>query len=267
MRMSLLKGLRFTRGDSLLHRLDPRVKFLFTLIFFASSILFLELIPLIVLFTIQVPIVLVAKIGKEWLKTLKGGMMLAIIIFSSNILSFYFFQGNQLLWSMVEYSLALTLRFLVLITSFSLFFLTTSPDKLSLALEKARIPHEFNFAFITAIRFVPVLADEAQTIMDAQRSRGLELDKGNFITRVRNYIPVLLPLIISSIRRSLELAEAMESRAFGATEKRTNLYELKFSQRDYVTMMLISISISVIIYVKLYVSPFPQLLREGLVFV
>ena len=101
-----------------------------------------------------------------------------------------------------------------------------------MALEKARIPYEFNFAFITAIRFVPVLADEAQTIMDAQRSRGLELDKGNFLKRIRNYIPILLPLIINSIRRSLELAEAMESRAFGATEHRTNLYELSLTRTD-----------------------------------
>jgi energy-coupling factor transport system permease protein len=264
--MSLLEGLRFTRGDSILHRLDPRIKFLITINFFIASILFLDLLPLLLLFIIQIPIVYVAKIGREWLKTLKGGSVLAIIIFCSNIISFYFFQGSQLSWSMIEYSLSLTTRFLVLITSFSLFFLTTSPDKLSLALEKAKIPYEFNFAFITAIRFVPVLADEAQTIMDAQRSRGLELDKGNFITRIKNYIPILLPLIISSIRRSLELAEAMESRAFGSTEFRTNLYELKFEKNDYLGLVLTLIVITLIIYIKLYITPFPKLLGDGLIF-
>jgi energy-coupling factor transport system permease protein len=228
--------------------------------------MFLELIPLLVLFIIQLPIVLLAEISREWLKTLKGGAILAIIIFTSNMISFYFFQGSQLTWNMLEYSLALTIRFLVLITSFSLFFLTTSPDKLSLALEKAKIPYEFNFAFITAIRFVPVLADEAQTIIDAQRSRGLELDKGNLVTRIKNYIPILLPLIISSIRRSLELAEAMESRAFGSTEFRSNLYELNFNQHDYLTLIIVLLGIIMVIYLKLYVSPFPSLLGDGFIF-
>ena len=156
------------------------------------------------------------------------------------MISFYYFQGSDFTWDLVEYSVSLTLRFIVLVTSFSLFFITTSPDKLSLALEKTRVPYEFNFAFTTAIRFVPVLADEAQTIMDAQRSRGLELDKGNFMTRIKNYIPILLPLIINSIRRSLELAEAMESRAFGASEDRTNLYELKMDKIDFLLLDTLS---------------------------
>jgi energy-coupling factor transport system permease protein len=168
--------------------------------------------------------------------------------------------------AIVEYSLTLTLRFLALITSFSLFFLTTSPDKLSLALEKARVPYEFNFAFITAIRFVPVLAEEAQTIMDAQRSRGLELDKGGFLSRVRKYIPILLPLIVNSIRRSLELAEAMESRAFGATKNRTNLYELKMAKSDYI-VLFISIGVLIIaVYAHFFLPPFPKVMN-GILFV
>ncbi len=146
------------------------------------------------------------------------------------------------------------------------FFITTSPDKLSLSLEKARIPYEFNFAFITAIRFVPVLADEAQTIMDAQRSRGLELDKGNFVTRIKNYIPILLPLIINSIRRSLELAEAMESRAFGATEDRTNLYSLSLNRTDVVFLVVALGLLAIAIYYRLIALPLPSLLGNGLVF-
>jgi len=200
--LSLLEGLRFTRGDSKLHKLDPRPKFLFTLVIFSMAVLYMDLIPLLVIFTVQLPLVVIGKITKEWLKSLRGGLFLAVIIFASNVLSYYFFQGRSLTTTNIETALALTVRFLVLITSFSVFFLTTSPDRLSLALEKARVPYEFNFAFITAIRFVPVLADEAQSIMDAQRSRGLELDKGNFLTRIRNYIPILLPLIINSIRKS-----------------------------------------------------------------
>jgi len=263
--MSLLESLRFTRGDTAIHNLDPRVKFLLTMTFFSASVMFLELVPLIIVFIVQVPLVAAAKVTREWLKSLKGASFIAAIIFVSNMASFYYFRGGVLTYGILEYSLALTLRFIVLVTSFSIFFLTTSPDKLSLALEKARIPFEFNFAFITAIRFVPVLAEEAQTIIDAQRSRGLELDRGSFITRVRNYIPILLPLIINSIRRSLELAEAMESRAFGATEKRTNLYELRMTGFDYWTLAAAMLSIILLILLKLYFPVFPKLLGEGVI--
>ena len=258
--MSLLEGLRFSRGDSPIHNLDPRVKFLMTLALFVSAVIFTQLIPLMAIFIMQIPLVIIAKIEREWAKSLKGGLFLATIIFVTNILSFYFFRGGTLTTENVEYALSLTVRFLVLITSFSIFFLTTSPDKLSLALEKARVPFEFNFAFITAIRFVPVLADEAQSIMDAQRSRGLELDKGNFLARIQKYIPILLPLIINSIRRSLELAEAMESRAFGASSTRTNLYELKMDRKDFTVMALSLIALVLAIYVRFYLPPFGPLL-------
>ncbi len=257
--MSLLEGLRFSRGDSPIHRLDPRVKFLMTIAFFLTAVLFTQLLPLLIIFVLQIPLVVIAKIGREWVKSLKGGLFLATIIFATNLISIYFFRGGTLTTGNVEYALSLTVRFLALITSFSIFFLTTSPDKLSLALEKARIPFEFNFAFITAIRFVPVLADEAQSIMDAQRSRGLELDKGNFLKRVRNYIPVLLPLIINSIRRSLELAEAMESRAFGASSDRTNLFELRMDRNDFVILALSLIAMALAIYVRFYYPPFRPL--------
>ena len=258
--MSLLEGLRFSRGDSPLHKLDPRVKFLLTMVIFACSILFFDLIPLVIIFVGQIPLIVYGKVWREWLKTLKGGIFLAAIILASNLASFYFFGGGRLSVENVEYSLALTMRFLALVTSFSIFFLTTSPDRLSLALEKAKVPYEFNFAFITAICFVPVLAEEAQTIMDSQRSRGLELDKGGFLSRVQKYIPVLLPLIINSIRRSLELAEAMESRAFGATKDRTNLYELKMSRRDYIALIATLAALGLAVYTRFLLPPFPRIL-------
>jgi energy-coupling factor transport system permease protein len=131
--------------------------------------------------------------------------------------------------------------------------LTTSPDHLGLALEQTRVPYEFVFAFTTAVRFVPVLAEEAQTIMDAQKARGLELERGNFLKRIRNYIPILIPLIIGAIRRSLELAEAMESRAWGATKKRTNLYVLKMQRGDLVLIAITFGILVIAIYARLFV--------------
>lgn len=256
--MSMFDGFRFRRASSPIHELDPRVKFLYVSVIFAVAVLFNQMLPLLVLFIAQIPFVIVARVQREWIRSMKGSAIFSIIIFSTNLLSLYFYGSYESLEWLVERSLAMTLRFIVLIESFSIFFLTTSPDHLGLALEQSGIPYEFCFAFTTAIRFVPVLAEEAQTIMAAQKSRGLELEKGNFIGRIKNYIPILIPLIVSAIRRSLELAEAMESRAWGAIKKRTNLYVLKMKQGDYLLIAISTAILAIAIYVWLYV-PIPYL--------
>jgi energy-coupling factor transport system permease protein len=238
--------------------LDPRIKFVFVIAIFAVAIMFSELPILIILFFAQIPIVLVARVQKEWVRSMRGAAFLAAIIFVTNFGFSYIYSGYKFTPWLLEYSIALTLRFVVLVESFSVFFLTTSPDHLGLALEQSHVPYEFCFAFTTAVRFVPVLAEEAQTIMDAQKARGLELEKGNFLKRIRNYIPILIPLIVSAIRRSLELAEAMESRAWGAIKKRTNLYELKVKKGDFALMTLTVAILIVAVYVRLYV-PIPSL--------
>jgi energy-coupling factor transport system permease protein len=147
----------------------------------------------------------------------------------------------------------MSFRFLTLVASFSWFFLTTSPDDLGLALERSRVPYELCFAFTTAVRFVPVLADEAQTIIDAQRSRGLELDRGDVLKRIRNYIPILIPLIVNAIRRSLELAEAMESRAFGSEAERTSLHVLEMQTFDYVFIILAVVLLFAALYTRFFI--------------
>ena len=251
--MSVFDGLKFRRVYSPVHNLDPRIKFLYVIVVFVAAILFGEILPLIALFLLQIPFVLLARVQKQWLRSLRGAAFLASFIFAVNIATKFFTAGYMLTEADFEFSAAMTLRFVVLVESFSVFFLTTSPDHLGLALEQTRIPYEFSFAFTTAVRFVPVLAEEAQTIMDAQKARGLELEKGNFLKRIRNYVPVLIPLIVSAIRRSLELAEAMESRAWGATKKRTNLYALKLGRGDF-ALLAITVCIFVLsVYIRLYV--------------
>ncbi|MEM2972333.1 MAG: energy-coupling factor transporter transmembrane component T [Candidatus Bathyarchaeia archaeon] len=254
--MSVFNGLKFRRVYSPIHNLDPRIKFLYVCAIFAIAIIFGELLPLMVLFFMQIPFVVLAGVKREWIRSIRGAAFLATIIFLTNFVFAYL--GGRSPAESLENAFALTLRFIVLVESFSIFFLTTSPDHLGLALEQTRIPYEFCFAFTTAVRFVPVLAEEAQTIMDAQKARGLELERGNFLKRIKNYIPILIPLIVSAIRRSLELAEAMESRAWGATKKRTNLYVLKMHKNDFIlTTITIGILITAI-YIRLYI-PIPSL--------
>ena len=252
--MSVFDGLKFRKVYSPIHNLDPRVKFIYVISVFVAAILFGEILPLLALFLLQIPFVLLAGVQREWLRSLRGALFLATFIFFTNILFRWLAAGYTFLPTDIEFSLAMTLRFVVLVESFSVFFLTTSPDLLGLALEQSRVPYEFSFAFTTAVRFVPVLAEEAQTIMDAQKARGLELEKGGFMKRIRNYVPVLIPLIVSAIRRSLELAEAMESRAWGAVKKRTNLYGLTLHRGDAV-LLAITVGVLVLaVYVRWFVQ-------------
>jgi energy-coupling factor transport system permease protein len=267
--MSVFEGFRFRKVTSLIHNLDPRIKFFFVLILFVMAILFPELLALTILFFIPLPFVFLAQVNRQWLRSLRGAAFLAIFIFGTNFIFGYFYPTSfpqitppvdtQLEYAvLLERSAAMTLRFVVLIASFSVFFLTTSPDRLGLALQQSHIPYEFCFAFTTAVRFVPVLADEAQTIMDAQKARGLELESGNIFKRVKNYIPILIPLIVNAIRRSLELAESMESRAWGANPKRTNLYELKLNRADYILSMISILMLILAVIFRLYI-PIPSL--------
>ena len=252
--MSVFDGLKFRKVSSPIHNLDPRIKFVYVIAIFVVAILFTQIIPLLALFLMQLPFVFLARVEKQWVRSLRGAAFLAAFIFFINIGTTFFTQGYTLTPAAVESAAAMTLRFIVLVESFSVFFLTTSPDHLGLALEQSRVPYEFAFAFTTAVRFVPVLAEEAQTIMDAQKARGLELEKGGLMKRIRNYIPVLIPLIVSAIRRSLELAEAMESRAWGASKKRTNLYLLKLHKGDY-TLLVITIAIlAIAVYMHFFIA-------------
>jgi energy-coupling factor transport system permease protein len=256
--MSVFDGLKFRKVISPIHNLDPRMKFVYVIAIFVAAIVFFQIIPLLFLFVMQIPFVLLARVQKQWLRSLRGAAFLAVVIFVVNIATTFFTKGYTLPPAEIERAVSMTLRFVVLVESFSVFFLTTSPDHLGLALENSRVPYEFAFAFTTAVRFVPVLAEEAQTIMDAQKARGLELEKGGLFKRIRNYIPVLIPLIVSAIRRSLELAEAMESRAWGATKKRSNLYALKLHRGDYSLLAIIVGILAVTVYIYFFV-PIPTI--------
>ena len=209
------------------------------------------------LLLVQLPLLLLGKVARRWALSLRAGVFLSALIFVVNL-----FTGS--LFS----AIALTLRFLVLLTAFSLFFMTTSPDDLGLALDKVAVvrwlskrwlgyPNALSFTFTTAVRLVPTMAVDAQTVVDAQRSRGLELDKGNLLRRVRNYVPILIPLLLIAIRRSLELAEALESRGFPGKEGRTSLFQLRLRRADYaiIAPSLVAIVLSFTVFLLRYRVP------------
>ncbi|MDF1541163.1 MAG: energy-coupling factor transporter transmembrane component T, partial [Candidatus Thorarchaeota archaeon] len=164
-----------------------------------------------------------------------------------------------------SYSIGLSLRLVALMASFSLFFLTVHPDELSQALIQMRVKFEFAFAMSMAMRYVPTLGQEAYAIMDAQRARGIELDKGNILKRIRNIVPIIVPLIIVSIRRALSIAESMESRGFGASEKRTYMETLAFRKRDWGVVFLSLLILGILVYIRVFL-PLPQWMEWSLLF-
>jgi energy-coupling factor transport system permease protein len=244
MSLRIVEGFKFTRMNSPIHRLDPRSKFILTTGFFAVSLLYTNVYALLVVFLVQIPLIVMSKTVSRWLRSMRGGLLLG----------FFIFVMNTIFGTPIASALGFTTRFFAIMSAFSFFFMTTSADDLGLALEQIHVPYSISFTFTTAVRLVPTMAIDAQTVVDAQRSRGLELDKGSLLKRIRNYIPILIPLIISAIRRSVELAEALESRAFGATEKRTAIVTLKMKAADYVVILATALGFALALYVNLYVK-------------
>ncbi len=256
--MSFLEVFQYTRQDSIIHRLDPRAKLLLSICLAAVSLMFTDIIPMILLILFLIPLIAAAKSLRRWAKSMKGllPLLLFIIIF------------NTLLSAAAHpfsHSLGLSLRLVALMSSFSLFFLTVHPDELSQALIQMRVRFEFAFAMSMAMRYVPTLGQEAYAIMDAQRARGVELDKGNILTRIRNIVPIIVPLIIVSIRRALSVAESMESRGFGASEKRTYMETLSFRKRDWALVISSLIVLSLLVYFRFF-TPIPEWLLWGVPF-
>ena len=145
-------------------------------------------------------------------------------------------------------------RLYAVISSTSLLFLTTTPDELEQVMKWFRLPTDFVMVFVIAVRFVPVLLLDALLIMDAQRSRGLEFDKGNIVRRLRNMVPVLVPLIAVALNRSLDLAEAMDSRAYGATKVPSSLYQLSLTKADYLMILVSAVGFILGVYFALFVK-------------
>lgn len=221
-------GFTFRRVSSPIHRLDPRSKLALVAAFSVAAMLFTRFVQMLVLFAFLVPLLLVAKVHRLWLRSARWLILFAAFIFAVNVLV----SGS------LDLALAFALRFVTLTTAFSLFFLTTLPDELGLMLEKMRVPYDISFAFVSAVRFVPVMAVETAQILDSHRARGFELAKGGPLTRIKRYVPVIVTIIVNAIKRSNELAECLESRAFGAKAKRVNLYDLRMRPRDYLCLLL-----------------------------
>ncbi|TFF85454.1 MAG: energy-coupling factor transporter transmembrane protein EcfT [Promethearchaeota archaeon] len=223
MSFEFLNAFKFFKKETFLHNLDPRSKLLLALVYTVNSLLFSNIIPLLILLLSLIPIILSGKILYQWLRSIRGLSFLFILIIILNTL-----------FIDLTYAIAMILRIITMISAFSIFFLTVDPNELTLSLISMKVPYEFAFSFSLAFRFVPTISIEAQNIIDAQQSRGYEMQKKGLLTQIKNLFPLLIPLIICSIRRAFNVAEALESRGFGSKKERTYYYKIKFSYKDWI---------------------------------
>jgi energy-coupling factor transport system permease protein len=246
----IASGFLFVRGNSIIHRMDPRTRLFLAITLFVISIIAGSITELVALIAVTYGITFVARIAKRFSRTMAYALIFAGITFVLNYFAFPHFPNP------LHYAIVVSVRLFAVIASISIFFLSTTPDELEQVMKWFRFPSDFVMVFVIAVRFVPVLLLDAMQIMDAQRSRGLEFEKGNILRRLRNTIPILVPLIAVAVNRSLDLAEAMDSRAYGALPKPTSLYNLKMRAPDFLALASILIASTIGIYSAFFVTLF-----------
>ena len=240
---------QYYESRSVIHKTDPRIKIillilLIVFIFLAKNGFALGFAALSVFL-----IMLISKIPlKLYFKNMKA--ILPVLIFTAVLNLFYGESGRVLLsfWKLqittdgVSRAIFMASRIILLIFISSALTYTTTPNDLTDAIERLLSPlrfiglknavHTLAMMMTIALRFIPTLIEEAEKIMNAQKARGADLENGKLTERVKALIPILIPLLISSVRRAYELAEAMECRCYNGGEGRTRMKQMHMAGRD-----------------------------------
>lgn len=241
---------QYYESRSVIHKTDPRIKIillilLIVFIFLAKNGFALGFAVISVL-----AVMLITKIPiKLYFKNMKA--ILPVLIFTAVLNLFYGESGKVLLsfWKLqittdgVSRAIFMATRIILLIFISSALTYTTTPNDLTDAIERLLGPlkyvglknavHTLAMMMTIALRFIPTLIEEAEKIMNAQKARGADLENGKLTERVKALIPILIPLLISSVRRAYELAEAMECRCYNGGEGRTRMKQMHLKGRDF----------------------------------
>ncbi len=251
-------------GNSILHRLDPRTKVV--LLFFYLVLIFVcrSAASYAMLTALTVVLMLLSKVPMgTMLRSLKPLWWIILFTFVIHLFST---PGEELAkvwifsltWEGIVEGFFISLRLVLLILLSSLLTFTTSPIKLTDAMEDLLSPfkrfgvpaHELAMMMTIALRFVPTLIQETDRIMKAQQSRGADFQNGSIAKRLKAFVPVLVPLFLSAFRRADDLAMAMEARCYRGGEGRTQMKALKVTSIDYVAWGFTVLLIAAVIIVR-----------------
>jgi len=148
------------------------------------------------------------------------------------------------------YGLTLVLRIFVMVLASSIITFSTSIEDILQFLKKVKMPHQMAFVIATGIRFIPTMQAKSEMIREAQMARGAEFDKGGIVKKIKSYIPVLIPMIVDSLRMSDNLAIAMLNRGFGSMKTTTNLTEIEMKSIDYIISVITLTILAIVLYAK-----------------
>ena len=233
-------------ADSVIHKLDPRVKLAGTLVFIISLFTFQSVAAYIAATIALAGVIRISKVPLKFMfRGLKSIIMLLMITVVFNL---FLIQGTPVLKlgfltvtkEGIRTAVFMAIRLIYLIIGSSVMTLTTTPNNLTDGLEmalsplrKIRVPvHEIAMMMSIALRFIPILLEETDKIMKAQTARGADFDSGGLIQKAKNMVPLLVPLFISAFRRANDLAMAMEARGYHGGEGRTKMRPLVYQRRD-----------------------------------
>ena len=251
---------------SVLHRLDPRVKFLWTIVYIVSLFVVRGVTGYVIAVGTLLILFGISKIPLHFLlKSMKPVWFILIITAIFNLL---LTQGTVVvqfgIFHITEEGIRLTVKMAVrlvfLVIGASLMTLTTTPTSLTDAMEKLfsflsvfRVPvHEIAMMMSIALRFIPILMEETDKIKKAQIARGADFESGNFIQRIKAMIPLLVPLFVSAFRRANDLAMAMEARCYHGGEARTRMKPLRYARRDIIAYSFMAVYLVVCILSRVF---------------
>lgn len=250
-------------ADSVLHRLDPRVKLFGTLVYVISLFLFQSFAGYIVATVFLVSMISLSHVPVKFM--FRGLKAILVLLIFTAVLNVFMTPGRVLVsfWKItitiegLRFAAFMILRLIYLITGSSIMTLTTTPSSLTDGLEKGlrwmkilKVPvHEIAMMMSIALTFIPVLLEETDKIMKAQQARGADFESGNIIRRIRALVPILVPLFVSAFRRANDLALAMESRCYRGGEGRTKLNPLRYAKRDVIAYLVLFVYLALIISV------------------
>ena len=229
-------------AESVIHRLDPRVKLVGTLTFIISLFLHRSFLMYLVAAVFLTIVIKASKVPFRFM--IKGLKAIMVLLLITVVFNMFLTPGTPLIriWKLtltvegVKQAAFMAIRLAFLIVGSSVMTLTTTPNHLTDGMEplnKLHVPvHEVSMIMSIALRFIPILLEETDKIMKAQEARGADFDSGNLIQKAKSLVPLLVPLFISAFRRANDLAMAMEARGYRGGEGRTKMKPLIYQKRD-----------------------------------
>ncbi|MFI3236771.1 MAG: energy-coupling factor transporter transmembrane component T [Lachnospiraceae bacterium] len=238
---------QYYQTDSVLHRLDPRVKLAGTMLFILTLFFVGNIWGYLIATLALATVIKISRVPISFI--LRGMRAIAFILMITVVFNMFLTTGEHVIvsfwiftlsWEGIELAFYMAWRLILLIVGSSLMTLTTTPNHLTDGLEKALSSfkkigfpvHEMSMMMSIALRFIPVLLEETDKIMKAQIARGADFESGNIIEKAKAMIPLLVPLFISAFRRANDLAMAMEARCYRGGEGRTKMKPLIYTKED-----------------------------------